>query len=60
MKENNQLITTKDELTESLLYTAPDGEIKVEAFLHDENIWLTQKKEYPSFSGLLNQLLASI
>lgn len=44
MKENNQLITTKDELTEFLLYTAPDGEIKVEAFLYDENIWLTQKK----------------
>lgn len=37
-------ITTKDELTEFLLYTSPDGDIKVEAFLHNENIWLTQKR----------------
>lgn len=44
MKENNQLITTKDELTEFLLYTDPNGDVKVEAFLHDENIWLTQKR----------------
>lgn len=35
-------ITTKDELTEFLLYTSPSGEIKVEAFLHNEDIWLTQ------------------
>jgi len=37
-------ITLKDELTEFLLYTSPSGEIRVEAFLHDENIWLTQKR----------------
>ncbi len=37
-------ITTKDELTEFLLYVSPNGDIKVEAFLHDENIWLTQNK----------------
>ena len=37
-------ITIKDELTEFLLYTAPNGDVKVEAFLHDENIWLTQKR----------------
>ena len=37
-------LTIKDELTEFLLYTAPSGDIKVEAFLHDENIWLTQKR----------------
>jgi hypothetical protein len=37
-------ITIKDELTEFLLYTAPNGGVKVEAFLHDENIWLTQKR----------------
>ena len=50
-------ITTKDkvngearegalgyELTEFLLYTAPNGEVKVEAFLHNEDIWLTQKR----------------
>jgi len=37
-------IAIKDELTEFLLYTSPNGEIKVEAFLYNENIWLTQKR----------------
>jgi len=37
-------LTIQDELTEFLLYTAPSGDIKVETFLHDENIWLTQKR----------------
>lgn len=37
-------ITTKDKLTEFLLYSSPNGEIKVEVFLHNENIWLTQDK----------------
>jgi len=26
-----------------LLYTAPDGALKVEVFLKDETVWLTQK-----------------
>ena len=34
----------KDELTEFLLYTTPDGKVKVEIFFQDENIWLTQQK----------------
>jgi len=29
---------------EFLLYTAPSGKVKVEIFLRDENIWLTQEK----------------
>ena len=33
----------KDELTDFLLYTAPNGNIKVEVFLHNETVWLTQK-----------------
>ncbi|MDO9577250.1 MAG: virulence RhuM family protein [Candidatus Cloacimonadales bacterium] len=41
---NNKLITTKDQLTEFLLYTTPDGKVKVEIFFHKENIWLTQKR----------------
>ena len=41
---NNKLITTKDQLTEFLLYTTPDGKVKVEIFFHNENIWLTQKR----------------
>ena len=37
-------ITIKDELTDFLLYTAPNGDIKVEAFLYNETIWLTQQR----------------
>ena len=37
-------ITTQDELTEFLLYTSPNGDIKVEAFLHNETVRLTQKR----------------
>ncbi|MDD4127713.1 virulence RhuM family protein [Methanomicrobium antiquum] len=42
-EKKNQL-SIHDELTEFLLYTSPDGEVKVEVFLHNENIWLTQKR----------------
>ncbi len=34
----------KDETTEFLLYTTPNGKVKVEIFLRNENIWLTQDK----------------
>ncbi len=45
VKDNNQKeITIKDELTDFLLYSAPNGEVKVEAFLHNEDIWLSQKR----------------
>jgi len=37
-------ITTKDELTEFLLYTSSSEDIRVEVFLHNENIWLTQNR----------------
>ena len=37
-------LTTPDETTEFLLYTSPSGEIKVEVFFQNENIWLTQKR----------------
>lgn len=41
MTKNNKELTIKDELTEFLLYTAPDGEIKVEIVFHNDNVWLT-------------------
>lgn len=41
MKKN---LTKNDEMTDFILYTSPDGEIKVDVFFHNENIWLTQKK----------------
>ncbi len=31
-------------LTEFLLYRSPKGDMKVEVFIHNENVWLTQKK----------------
>jgi hypothetical protein len=37
-------ILPKDELTDFLLYTAPGGDVRVEVFLHNENVWLTQKR----------------
>jgi hypothetical protein len=37
-------ITIRDEMTDFLLYTAPGGEVKVEVFIHDESIWLTQDR----------------
>jgi len=42
MKKKNQIVTNNS-FTEFLLYTTPNGKVKVEIFLHDENIWLTQK-----------------
>jgi len=36
-------LTIKDELTEFLLYTAPDGKVKVEVILNNETVWLPQK-----------------
>ena len=43
MKKNKQIIVQND-FTEFLLYTTPNNKVKVEIFLRDENIWLTQDK----------------
>jgi len=37
-------LTLQDELTEFLLYTTPSSDIKVEIFMHDESVWLPQKR----------------
>ncbi|WP_297485001.1 virulence RhuM family protein [Sulfurimonas sp.] len=37
-------LTIKDELTEFLLYTTPNSDVKVETYLHDETLWLSQKR----------------
>ncbi len=42
--------------TDFLIYTAPSGDIKVEVFLHKENIWLSQKK----MSDLFNVGISAI
>jgi hypothetical protein len=43
MKKNKQ-IAQQNTFTEFLLYTALNGKVKVEIFLRDENLWLTQAK----------------
>ena len=42
-KKKNELVPS-NRFTEFLLYTTPNGKVKVEIFLHNENIWLTQEK----------------
>lgn len=37
-------LTLCDQTTEFLLYTAPNGTVKVEVLLSNESIWLTQKR----------------
>lgn len=44
MKSKKNLPAVNDSFTEFLLYTAPNGKVKVEIFLHNENIWLTQAR----------------
>ena len=40
----NSQLSLKEQATEFLLYTAPNGAIKVEVLLSNESIWLTQKR----------------
>ncbi len=37
-------LTLHDQTTEFLLYTAPNGEVKVEVLLSNETLWLTQER----------------
>jgi hypothetical protein len=39
-------LTIKDELTEFLLYTTPNSDIKVETYLHNETFWSTKTSNY--------------
>ena len=44
MSEENKKLSIRDELSEFILYTTPNGDVKVEIFFHNENVWLTQKR----------------
>ena len=37
-------LSLQDEFSEFLLYTAPSGDVKVEIFFYNENVWLTQER----------------
>lgn len=39
-----QMMAQNNSFTEFLLYKTPDEKVKVEVFLRNENIWLTQDK----------------
>src|SRR3989338_4598916 len=44
MKRKSKQIVPNNSFTEFLLYTTPNGNVKLEIFLRDETIWLTQAK----------------
>lgn len=44
MSKKIKSIIPNNSFSEIILYTTPDGGVKVEIFLKDENIWLTQDK----------------
>ncbi|MEN8122570.1 MAG: virulence RhuM family protein [Bacteroidota bacterium] len=37
-------LSLQDQFSEFLLYTSPNGDVKVEIFFHNENVWLTQER----------------
>ena len=41
---NYPSLSVQDEVTDFLLYTAPNSEVKVEVLLNNETLWLTQKR----------------
>ena len=43
-KKPKTIIHAENTFTEFILYTTPNGKVKVEIFLRNENIWLTQAK----------------
>ncbi|MDD3686124.1 MAG: virulence RhuM family protein [Bacteroidales bacterium] len=44
MARKKSNIVPNNSFSEILLYTAPSGKVKVEIFLHNENVWLSQAK----------------
>ena len=44
MRKKTRQIVPNNSFTEFLLYTTPNGRVRVEIFLKDENIWLTQAR----------------
>lgn len=51
--KNNKIIQ-QNHFKEILIYKTPDGKVNVEVFLHNENIWLTQKRIAELFGVEIN------
>src|SRR3989344_4740759 len=49
-------LTPKNKITEFLLYNSPNGEVRIEVFLHNENVWLTQKRMAELFNVEVNTI----
>ena len=43
-KNTERKLTVRNEVTDFLLYTVSGGAVKVECFLYEETIWLSQKR----------------
>ena len=59
-------LTIKDELTDFLLYTTSNSDIRVETYLHNETLWLPQKRiaelfgvQRPAITKHLKNIFAS-
>ena len=37
-------LSINDEITDFLLYNSPNGDVRVEIFLHNETVWLNQNR----------------
>ncbi|MDO8512146.1 MAG: virulence RhuM family protein [bacterium] len=66
MKNNKRKNIPNNSFTEFILYTTPNGNVKVEIFLRNENIWLTQDKiallfgtQRPAITKHLNNIFES-
>jgi hypothetical protein len=56
MKKINKQMVSNNSFTEFLLYTTPNGKVKVEIFLRDETVWLTQKRMAELFDVEINTI----
>ena len=56
MNLSKKELMPREESTNFLLYTTPEGDIKVDVFLHNENIWLTQKRMAELFNVEVNTI----
>lgn len=43
-QKQTKKLTIKDEITDFLIYTTPNGKVNVEVLLNNETLWLTQKR----------------